>query len=283
MNTVFNMLNAARRIAVDIVDDQIDFTHISGALSINPAYGCKEDASEVVEPTNVFLTQLPQDVIDFALVKFDTHFPDEYPRSPESGPFPNPHCLYATPGWNLSVNLKPLLERVPTYMLAKNGFDMWGNNPTGLSVDQLSFSTAQERTAYQNLFKVIPLRAGDDPALRLASAQDGQVREAFMATQKVGRGTVVILLGVASDICDSFAIAGYLDRGASVLVADDLTRGIGAPATAAPRTGSMNEVVNEHFAQTHPQAVAEGRLVLATADTIVDGLRKLQGQRVQYA
>jgi len=278
MNKIFNLLNKASNITVDIVDDQVDFAEEIGALAITPKYGCKENASEVIAPTNKFIAAMPKDVVDAALIKFDTHFADEYKRSPEAVPFPNPHCLYGTPGWNLAINAQPLVANVPTYMLAKNEFDMWGTNPTGVHVNEIKF-TNTERKAYDNLFKVIPLKNGDDPAERLASATDARPREAFMDAQKIGRGSVVILFGVASDVCDSFAMAGYLNRGATVIVAEDLTRGIGAPTTAAPRTGSMAEVVDEHFAKTHPQAVAEGRLVRAQSSDILAGMQKLSALR----
>lgn len=282
MSKLFNVFNNARNIALDMVDNQFDFIAEEGALSVNRKYGCKENASEVVGPTNRFLRLLPAGVIDFALIKFDTHFANEYPHSPESKVFPNPHCLFGQPGWDLAVNIAPLATKAPTYMLAKNEFDMWGTNPTGVAREKIEF-TPRERQAYDNLFSVIPFAPTDNAADTLVRGTNSRPREAFMDTQQVGRGTVVILHGVASDVCDSFAIAGYLDRGATVVVAENLTRGIGAPTTAAPKTGSMAEVVDEHFARTHPQAVAEGRLLRAHSTEVLRALRQVKRQRAQPA
>lgn len=276
------LLNAKNTV-LQVTDAQRDFMHPSGALAISPKYGCKEDASEIILPSNAFLMALPRRAVDAAVITFDTHFADEYRLSPESKAFPNPHCLYGTPGWNLAINAQPLIEKVPSYMLAKNEFDMWGSNPTGVDKSKIKF-TMKEARAYNNLFDVIPLRPDDDPAENLSehACGAGFLREAFMEAKKIGRGTIVFQMGVASDVCDSFATEGYLKRGATVLFIGDLCRGIGAPGTSAPETGNVKEVVNT-LAQKYPDAAAEGRLGIVQSKDVLTAMREVRRREQHFS
>lgn len=258
MNSNFNltpaaiayMLSHANVRIAEFVDIQEDFTHVDGALSINQKYGCKENADEIVLATNMFIEDIPYGVFDYAFQNFDTHFADEYAKSPESKAFPNPHCLFGTWGWRPSIIIDPLAEKTETYIFAKNEFDKWGSNPTGIARDQIKF-TPEEEIAYDNLFAFIRVEAGDDPTERLATPNAGTPRDEFLK-DKVGKDTVVVLCGVASDVCDEQDMMGYLARGAKVLVLDELTRGIGAPGSRAPETGNMKDVIRS-ILREHPE------------------------------
>ncbi len=74
----------------------------------------------------------------------------------------------------------------------------------------------------------------------------------------------VVLFGVASDICNKAALKGWLERGASVTVLEDLTRGI---------FKETREVVKE---QPFCQAIENGKLKIMTSKAF---LRNIQRQR----
>src|SRR5690606_6957301 len=54
----------------------------------------------------------------------------------------------------------------------------------------------------------------------------GVHRDEFL--KDIGSDTEVVIAGVASDYCVKQAIVGYLERGAQVVVMQDLVKGIGA-------------------------------------------------------
>ncbi len=252
------LFNDRARVHLDIVDDQIDFMKRDGALSVNPPHGL-ESAEEIIEPTNQFLAALPEGSLADVLVKFDTHIADEYRQSEEGKVFP-PHCIWGTKGWELAIQLSSLPDRLPTFMMAKNVFDMWGGVSTGVDAKQIRFNIG-EKQVHDNLYRAIRLKAGVDPAQQLATATpaEGVEREAFMAARNIGGGSVVMVMGVASDWCTRYAIEGYLKRGATVLVLEDLTRGIGGAPSVAPNTGSSAEVADKYF--TSYQKSGQLRLV----------------------
>ncbi len=192
---------------LDVVDDQIGFMKAGSDLPV-------PGAEDIIEPTNDFFQQVRPGTFDFALFKYDTHFSGEYPHSPESVPFPNIHCEFGTPGWGLAVDPSLLAGKTPVYYMSKNTFDMWGANPIGKE-KTVPFKNADEQAAYANLHKVTT-----DPSC----LKPGIPRDEFL--KNVGLGTEVVLIGVASNFCDFDAMLGYLERGATVTVLEDLVRGI---------------------------------------------------------
>lgn len=242
LDMLITYMRHSRTRILDVVDAQNDFMLPTGALAVHPDKGARENASEIIHPMGRFFDDLPEHAFDVALIKYDTHFADEYRQSPESHLFP-PHCLFGTAGWHLAVDILPLASKFPAFFMAKNEFDMWGTNPTGVARQSIRLN-APERAAYDNLFKVIPFEAGDNPAELLTQPHHGIPRDDFMEPV-VNSGTLVVLCGVASDFCDRQALLGYLARGATVIVADDLTRGIGGPASSVPETGTMRDVIAE--------------------------------------
>lgn len=218
---------------LDVVDDSNGFMKAGNDLPVGTN---QEGAEEIIEPTNQFLSQIPEGTFDFALFKLDTHFGIEYPLSPESTPFPNIHCEYGTDGWQLAVNPDLVDHSIPVFYMTKNTFDMWGTNPIPMdkllehhgvsSFDELPFKSDEEKRAYQNLYQVT-----EDPACLEA----GVHRDEFLS--QVGSETEVVLIGVASNFCDADAMFGYLERGATVTVLNDLVKGI--PLGPEGRTGLL--------------------------------------------
>ncbi len=269
-NTLTRLLGSAKNRLLDVVDAQGDFMWKRGALGIHPDNGSCEDASAVIMPMNRFFADLSKNAVDAVIVKFDTHFTGEYAKSPERDLFPEIHCEFGTPGWSLAVTIAPLTWEFPTYIMAKNVFDMWGSNPTGVAHHDISFASDREEHAYSNLFKLIRLQAGECPATKIATATDGMPRDRFFCSDMTG--TAVVLCGVASDFCDDQAIAGYLQRGATVVVAEDLVAGIGGLGSPVPATGAMRDVVAARLAANPDFA---GRLYVAQSADILDCLNSL--------
>ncbi len=74
----------------------------------------------------------------------------------------------------------------------------------------------------------------------------------------------VVLFGVASDICNRAAVAGWLKRGANITILEDLTRGI---------FKETREVVQE---EPFKRAIQKGQLKLLTSQAF---LKQIQHQR----
>lgn len=263
---------------LDIVDDSNGFMKKGSDL---PVGDNQEGAEELIERTNWFFSQLPAGAFDMALFKLDTHFGIEYGLSPESGPFPNIHCEYDTDGWRLAVDPALINQTIPVFYMTKNAFDMWGSNPVSLkallahhgvdSFEKLPFKSENEMLAYENLFHVTR-----DPQC----LEPGSHRDDFL--EDVDADTEVVLIGVASNFCDADAMIGYLERGATVTVLDDLVKGIpmGVEGRKAlldiegiDRTegGTMHEVFKtERFAPY----VEAGKLRLSTSGDFLLQLKR---------
>lgn len=236
----------AKRI-LDIVDMQVDFMRVDGKLAV-------PGADALIARANDFFKALPQGAFDLALFKYDTHFADEYPQSPERQSFPNIHCEYGTEGWSLAVDDSALRGKMPLHYMTKNTFNMWENNPLS-DAAKLKFANATEEKAYANLYHV-----GTD---RQAVAP-GVLRGEFM--RAMGDDVEVTLIGVASDFCVHDAILGYLERGATVNVVEDLVTGIGTPVPGRAASGHIRDVL-----QLPPFApyVAQGKVRLVTAKDVL--------------
>lgn len=212
---------------LDIVDMQVDFMRADGKLAV-------PGADALIRRTNDFFKALPKGAFDFALFKYDTHFADEYPKSPESQSFPGIHCEYGTEGWGLAVDDGALKGKMPVHYMTKNTFNMWENNPLS-DVTKLTFANNTERRAYNNLYHITSDRQ---------AVKGGMLRDEFMKALRLGAQDVeVTLIGVASDFCVHDAILGYLERGARVNVVEDLVTGIGTPVPGRAPSGHISDVL----------------------------------------
>ena len=216
----------ARKI-LDIVDMQVDFMRRDGKLAV-------AGADALIQRTNDFFRALPRGAFDLALFKYDTHFADEYPQSPESQSFPDIHCEYGTEGWSLAVDDGALAGKMPVRYMTKNTFNMWENNPLS-DAAKLKFANGTEARAYGNLYHV-----SEDRAV----VEAGTLRDEFMKALRLGEEEVeVTLIGVASDFCVHDAVLGYLQRGARVNIVEDLVKGIGTPVPGRAPSGDIADVL----------------------------------------
>lgn len=240
----------AKKRILDIVDMQVDFMRADGKLAV-------PGADALIQRTNDFFKALPRGAFDLALFKYDTHFADEYPRSPESQSFPDIHCEYGTEGWSLAVDDAALHGKMPVRYMTKNTFNMWENNPLS-DAAQLKFANRTEQEAYANLYRV-----SDDRQV----VKPGTLRDEFMRALSLGTDDVeVTLIGVASDFCVHDAILGYLERGASVNVVEDLVTGIGTPVPGRAPSGHIADVLKLPPFQPY---VASGKVRLVKARDVL--------------
>ena len=91
-----------------VVDMQKDF--VDGSLGTPEAQAIVSRAAEKIR-------SLEGDIF----VTYDTHFED-YLDTPEGKKLPVPHCIYETPGWELTGELQDLMEEIPHYKVQKYTF-----------------------------------------------------------------------------------------------------------------------------------------------------------------
>lgn len=91
-----------------VVDMQKDF--VDGSLGTPEAQAIVSRAAEKIRSFegDIFVT-------------YDTHFED-YLETPEGKKLPVPHCIYETPGWELTEELQDLMEEIPHYKVQKYTF-----------------------------------------------------------------------------------------------------------------------------------------------------------------
>ena len=91
-----------------VVDMQKDF--VDGSLGTPEAQAIVSRAAEKIRSFegDIFVT-------------YDTHFED-YVETPEGKKLPVPHCIYETPGWELTEELQDLMEEIPHYKVQKYTF-----------------------------------------------------------------------------------------------------------------------------------------------------------------
>jgi nicotinamidase/pyrazinamidase len=190
---------------LQIGDMQNGFTRERGNLYV-------PGAEEIIGPANDFLRQVNRNVFDLTFIILDTHFAEEYGQSEEGKIFPI-HCEYGTPDWELSLDISGLSN---IWFLTKNQFNLWSD--TGLHA--IAFADQIRRNAYHNLFHFV-----DD----LHEPTQKIPRDAFIQVISPDQNPAnieVTQIGVASDYCNRFAMEGWLNRGASVTIVRDLTKGI---------------------------------------------------------
>ena len=91
-----------------VVDMQKDF--VDGALGTPEAQAIIPAAVEKIRNWDGEL-----------FVTYDTHFED-YLETAEGKKLPVPHCIYGTPGWELTKQVKEALEAVPHFKVQKYTF-----------------------------------------------------------------------------------------------------------------------------------------------------------------
>ncbi len=91
-----------------VVDMQKDF--VDGSLGTPEAQAIVSRAADKIRAFegDIFVT-------------YDTHFED-YLDTPEGKKLPVPHCIYDTPGWELTDELRDLMEELPHYKVQKYTF-----------------------------------------------------------------------------------------------------------------------------------------------------------------
>jgi len=190
---------------LDISDMQNGFTQKDGNLYVH-------DSVDIIQPINQFLKQINKDYFNFIFIVQDTHFSEEYYGSEESSLFPI-HCEYGTKDWDLSIDVSDLSNK---WFLSKNQFDMWSKN----GLKNIVVRDEKRKVAYDNLFHFVD--NPHDPTIRIA--RDDFFTSYIQDFQKESLDVTVI--GVASDICNRYAMEGWLSLGAKVTIIDDLTKGI---------------------------------------------------------
>ncbi|HAU28944.1 MAG TPA: hypothetical protein DCW68_02395 [Rhodospirillaceae bacterium] len=202
-------------------------------IDMQKGFVCKDGnlpipAEQLIEKTDSFLASVPKGIFSSALFTQDTHFEKEYPKSEEAKRFA-PHCIFGTNDWDLVVNPELLSGKCPVCHMTKNVFSMWGEKPQGTIAGSWT-----EKNAHKTLFDVSWNEGGTDT---------GCSREAFL--EKLGgfENLEVALCGVASDYCNRWAMEGFLARGASVIILDDLTKGIGKESADVIREPQYAEYI----------------------------------------
>ena len=91
-----------------VVDMQKDF--VDGSLGTPEAQAIVSRAADKIRSFegDIFVT-------------YDTHFED-YLDTPEGKKLPVPHCIYETDGWELTDELRDLMEELPHYKVQKYTF-----------------------------------------------------------------------------------------------------------------------------------------------------------------
>jgi len=167
-------------------------------------------AENLIEPANGFLRQVSGDVFDLILIVLDTHFKEEYYETQESRQFPI-HCEYDTWDWELALDLKgaPNIR----YMM-KNNFSMWINP----GKRALQCTDPVKKCVYNNLYHIL-----DDPHTPSECIPRDEFLKAFFPGSLAAEVDIT-LFGVASDYCNRYSMEGWLSRGASVTILQDLTK-----------------------------------------------------------
>lgn len=196
------------------VDFNKDFFDLEGSNLPIPG------SSFIIQPSNDFLAALWPSKIKAALFTSDSHTEDHVEYQPDGTPFPK-HCVKGTAGEALVVTPNIVPRPIPLFRLEKNVFNMW--EEPNLSVMPLDIVTR---------------------------SQFGEMsREAFFQTFKDRGVQDAVVIGVASDICDNFAIRGLLDFGFNVTCVKPFMKGL---------FREIEQVIAEEYAKE----ASEGRIKL---------------------
>ncbi|MAI07921.1 MAG: hypothetical protein CMF61_03090 [Magnetococcales bacterium] len=193
---------------LDVVDFSRDFVDPAGELHVI-------GAEETVSLAHYFLQKVRFSV---AVLKNDTHFEGEYKHSDEALSF-GFHQGFGTKGHEYLLDTSAIQADHVLWLL-KNKFDMWApNSNVNVPFEQIEFKNAEERRVYQGLFHM----ANIDENGRYVF---GEERDAYYKRLYDLGHRDVVLFGHATDYCVRDAILGYLERGFTVDLIEDLCRGI---------------------------------------------------------
>ena len=198
------------------IDTQVDFMMADGRLPV-------PGAEALIVPGIRYLASLDRSEIRGVLFTYDTHHAERYIGSPENlgdeaagiPGFPM-HCEYGTPGHANVFNQSIVHQEIPCWTLQKEVFDMWEQPSRDVRIHR---HTREGEDGYE---------WGRDRDFFFNGHADANGNH-----DPMGRGTeiegvdTVRIMGVASDFCVNWAIAGFLKRGFRVQVIEHLTAGIG--------------------------------------------------------
>jgi nicotinamidase/pyrazinamidase len=183
---------------VVVVDMQNDFMDFEDSNLPIPG------SSEIIPAVNRYITRelKPSDIAAVVFTQ-DWHNEDHVEYDPDGNPFPK-HCVKETKGAELCVMDGSVPRPIPVVGLRKNMFDMWGEDDLRMFPKD---SISKERV--ERMFNT------PEPS-----------RELFFEYWKKQGVTEVEVVGVALNICVAQAVRGFVNRGFSVTVRENLTRGI---------------------------------------------------------
>lgn len=144
-------------------------------------------SKEIIGPIKDFLGSTTADLVLFTS---DSHDPNHVEYAPDGSAFPQ-HCVRGTAGEVLVADYRHTV--IPAYRLEKNVFDMWAEYGIVTSYDDDMWTMDKE-----DFFTELQSRGIHD----------------------------IVVIGVASDICVNFAIKGLVDRGFTVHVMAQYTKGL---------------------------------------------------------
>jgi nicotinamidase/pyrazinamidase len=190
-----------------VVDAQNDFMHSKGALYV-------PNSESIIDNINSYLKEQTAENCAGVLFTFDSHDKDSYPISDEAKQFP-PHCYMETQGWELAIDPFVISKEIPLYVLRKNFFDMW---------KQDYLFVVKQVNAHLN--RPVAMHSRDAFFRLLKLEGSGRIEKDQNNGGKRLPLTKLVIMGVAADVCVSFAIKGAKDRGFDIEIPANTTAGI---------------------------------------------------------
>ncbi len=185
----------AKKILV-IVDYQYDF--VRGALPVNGAESIANNIQREIDNKEY----------DSIIYTLDTHVSDDYFNSEESKAFPDIHCEFNTPGWEL-FKIKPRNRAISTIL------------SEGIFEEPTDFSINNEYVFMKDKFSI----------------WEGNERYAKWFNENFPKDTEITIVGIALDYCVKFNATGYKQYGyENVRILSSAVKGIA--------DDSINEALN---------------------------------------
>lgn len=193
---------------LDVVDFSRDFVDPSGNLYVL-------GAEKTIQAAHSFVSKAHFSV---AILKNDTHFEGEYEHSDEALSF-DFHQGFGTKGHEYLLD-SSLINAEHVLWLLKNKFDMWApNSNVNVPFEKIQFKSAEEKRVYEGLFHMAHIDHNGRYSF-------GEHRDHYYKYLHNKGHRDVVLFGHATDYCVRDAILGYLKRGFTVYLIEDLCRGI---------------------------------------------------------
>ena len=170
-----------------VVDYQHDFVAKNGALPVPNADKLSQNIqAKIDDPT-----------YDGTIYTFDTHTKEQYDGSDEQEYFPDIHCEFETPGWNL-FEIKPKFKEWNDYIESlKEPFDF--------------FQSANEYFFTKNVFNIW---------------QGNSTYPEWFPTKFPSDEYEIDVVGVATNYCVFMNVMGMADKGYKVNIIQDCVEGI---------------------------------------------------------